>query len=180
MKTLGVVLAGGRSRRFGSDKAEAMLEGHRLLDHALAAMSAHCEQVAVVGRVQAKVLSIADRPGPGLGPLGGLAGALHYALAHGFDRVLSAPVDCTMLPPDIIALLQPAPAFLEGSPVIGLWPASAYDAVAQMLRDGGDRSVRAFARAIGARAVRCDVMPPNINTREDLAELTRHLAEGGG
>lgn len=175
MRTLGAVLAGGRSSRFGSDKAEAMLGEHRLLDHALAALSRQCEDVAVVGRTVPALLSIPDRPGPGLGPLGGLAGALHYALAHRFDRVLSVPVDCAVLPPDLLGLLQPAPTHLEELPVIGLWPASAYGDVARMLRDSGDRSVRAFARAIGSRAVRSDFEPPNVNTREDLADLKRRM-----
>src|SRR3546814_3555756 len=41
VKTLGAVLAGGRSSRFGSDKALAMLGGRTLLDHAQAALRPH-------------------------------------------------------------------------------------------------------------------------------------------
>ena len=33
MKTLGAILAGGGSRRFGSDKAAAWLDGRALIDH---------------------------------------------------------------------------------------------------------------------------------------------------
>ena len=44
----GVVLAGGRSARFGSDKLAAELEGRRLLDHALAAVSAVAPAIVIV------------------------------------------------------------------------------------------------------------------------------------
>lgn len=77
------VLAGGRSRRFGSDKARATVEGVPLV-------------VRVVRRLQLRAPSvhvIADRPDryadldlptlgdlePGRGPLGGLATALRHA-----------------------------------------------------------------------------------------------------
>jgi molybdopterin-guanine dinucleotide biosynthesis protein A len=38
-KILGVVLAGGLSTRFGSDKAQALWRGRSLLDHALDALA---------------------------------------------------------------------------------------------------------------------------------------------
>ncbi|WP_432769621.1 MAG: molybdenum cofactor guanylyltransferase [Sphingopyxis sp.] len=166
MKTLGAVLAGGRSRRFGSDKALAMLDGRSLLDHALAALAPHCDAVVVVGRGE-----IADWPRADLGPLGGIAGALTHAAGTGFDRVLSAPVDCVRLPGDLRALLEPAPAFLETQPVIGLWPVAALNELKAMLEDGGDLAVRAYARRIGARAVRSEFMLPNVNSTADLDRL---------
>lgn len=171
MKTLGVVLAGGRSSRFGSDKAEAMLAGRSLLDHAIAALRPHCDDLAVVGRRRAGVTSLQDRPCSGMGPLGGLAGALDHAARHGFAQVLSIPVDCAHLPPDLRILLEPAPACLEGQPVIGLWPVSSGPQIERMLSQDGGRAVRAFARLIGARAVTSAFAPPNINTPADLARL---------
>jgi molybdopterin-guanine dinucleotide biosynthesis protein A len=44
----GVVLAGGRSARFGSDKLAVELDGRRLLDHALAAVAAVTPAVVIV------------------------------------------------------------------------------------------------------------------------------------
>src|SRR3546814_5689149 len=67
---------------------------------------------------------LADWPQPDMGPLGGVAGALRHAASEGFDQLLTAPVDCLRLPPDLRALLEPAPAFLDTQPVIGLWPAA--------------------------------------------------------
>lgn len=166
MKTLGAVLAGGRSSRFGSDKALAMLDGRTLLDHALAALRPHCDAVVIVGRGE-----VADWPRADMGPLGGLAGALIHAANQGLDQVLTAPVDCVRLPDDLRALLEPAPAFLETQPVIGLWPVAAIDDLRAILEDGHDLAVRAYARRIGARAVSSDFVPPNINSTADLDRL---------
>lgn len=168
MKTLGAVLAGGRSSRFGSDKALAMLDGWTLLDHAAAALGPHCDAVVVVGRGE-----IADWPRPDMGPLGGIAGALIHAANAGFDQVLTAPVDCVRLPDDLRERLEPAPAFLETQPVIGLWPVGSISDLRAILEDGSDHAVRAYARRIGARAVASDFVPPNVNSLADLDRLTR-------
>lgn len=167
MRTLGAVLAGGRSSRFGSDKALAMLDGRTLLDHARAALAPHCDALVIVGRAG----GIADWPRPGMGPLGAFAGALGHAEAGGFDQLLTASVDCVRLPPDLRALLEPSPAFFDSQPVIGLWPVAALDELRGMLTDNDDLAVRAFARRIGARAVTSDFTPPNINSVADLDRL---------
>lgn len=166
MKTLGAVLAGGRSSRFGSDKAFAMLDGRTLLDHASAALGAHCDALVVVGRGD-----VADWPRADMGPLGGIAGALIHAAKRGYDQLLTAPVDCVRLPDDLRRLLEPAPAFLDTQPVIGLWPVAALGTLRAMLEEESDLAVRAFARRIGARAVASDFVPPNINSVADLDRL---------
>lgn len=167
MKTLGAVLAGGRSSRFGSDKAVATLDGKTLLGHAVAALRPHCDALVIVGRDD----GVADWPRPDMGPLGGIAGALRHAASDGFDQLLTAPVDCVRLPADLRALLEPAPAFLDTQPVIGLWPVGTLDALQAILADGRDLAVRAYARMIGARAVQSDFVPPNINSIADLDRL---------
>ncbi|HEV7342133.1 MAG TPA: molybdenum cofactor guanylyltransferase [Sphingopyxis sp.] len=167
MRTLGAVLAGGRSRRFGSDKAVAMLNGHSLLDHALASLRPHCDAVVIVGRDE----GIADWPRPDMGPLGGIAAALILAAETGFDQMLTAPVDCVRLPPDLRARLEPASAFVDTQPVIGLWSVAALDALQAMLTRETDHAVRAFARRVGARGVAIDFALPNINSIDDLARL---------
>ena len=167
MRTLGAVLAGGRSRRFGSDKAVATLDGQTLLDHALSALRPHCDAVAIVGRDG----GIADWPRPDMGPLGAIAGALHHAAANGFGQVLTAPVDCVRLPADLRARLEPASAFVDTQPVVGLWSVAALDALQVMLTGEDDHAVRAFARRIGARGIAVDYALPNINSTDDLARL---------
>lgn len=168
MRLLGAVLAGGQSRRFGSDKAQALLGGTTLLDHALAALKPQCDRIVIVGRENGRVAAIPDRPRPGLGPLGGIAGALAYAASEGFDAVLTVPVDCLRLPANLRDLLAPPPALLAAQPVIGLWPVRALLLLDALLGEEDDRSVRSFARRMGARAVESDVDLPNINHPSDL------------
>src|SRR3546814_20571783 len=79
MRLLGAVLAGGRSSRFGSDKALAMLDGRTLLDHAAAALGAHVETVVICGRHVPGMTGLADRPAADMGPLGGLNAATHQS-----------------------------------------------------------------------------------------------------
>ncbi len=166
---LGAVLAGGQSSRFGSDKALAELGGQTLLARAAAALAAHCDAVIVVGRSDAPVPTIPDRPAGGLGPLGGIAAALHHAARHGYADVLTCGVDCAGLGAGTLADLGPSPAYAADQPVIGLWPASAAAAVDALLASDAKHSMRAFAELIGARAVTLSTIPANINTRADLA-----------
>jgi molybdenum cofactor guanylyltransferase len=171
VRTLGAVLAGGASRRFGSDKAVALLEGASLLDRAMAAIEPIGDAAIVVGRLKAGRESVLDWPEPGLGPLGGIAGALRHARDRGFDQLLSVPVDCVRLPANLLARLSPSPAYSADQPVIGLWPVDALPELEHRLMHGASRAVRAFAEAIGARQVSGLVGAWNINSRADLARL---------
>ncbi|NML05414.1 molybdenum cofactor guanylyltransferase [Sphingomonas sp. G-3-2-10] len=171
MKLLGAVLAGGESRRFGSDKALALLNGTPLIDHAIAALAAQTDAVIVCGREGGDWAP--DRPGPGLGPLGGINAAIHQAAARGYDAVLTCGCDVPVLPADLAPRLRAAgpAAFLAGMPVIGLWPAALAGALDAHLNVTTDRSVRCWARLAGAVAVTLDTAPPNVNTPQDLARL---------
>jgi molybdenum cofactor guanylyltransferase len=170
-RILGVVLAGGQSTRFGSDKALAQLRGHTLLSRAVDALSGWCEYVVVVGRETAPAPCLPDWPRPGMGPLGGIAAALHLARDEAYDAVLTCGVDSAVLPEKLPDLLYPGPAYLADQPVIGLWPASATSAIEAILTGDGKHSMRQFAESIGARAVQLAAKPANINTPADLAEL---------
>lgn len=171
MTVLGAVLAGGRSRRFGSDKAAASFRGQPLIAHTLAALSRQCDAVVVVGRDQPGKVSVPDWPRAGCGPLGGFAGAFRYAVASGFDLVLTAGVDSIDLPDDLRARLTPAPAYVASQPVLGLWPAAGVGALEEILHGSDSHSVRAFANRIGARAVKLAAEPANVNTPDDLTRL---------
>ena len=168
---LGAVLAGGQSSRFGSDKALAVLDGRTLLDRAVASLAALCDAVVVVGRETAPVPTLADRPRAGMGPLGGLAAALHHASEGGYEAVLSCAVDSLGVDAALRDALGRAPAYVASQPVIGLWPASAVVTLDALLASDGRHSMRAFAEAIGARPVQLARNPANINTPEDLAAV---------
>ena len=171
---LGVVLAGGKSIRFGSDKALAELGGRTLIARAVDALSLWCEYVVVVGRETAPAPTLPDWPHPGMGPLAGLAAALHLARDESYAAVLSCGVDSAGLPDDLLALLSPAPAYLADQPVIGLWPASASPVLDALLESDARHSMRAFAEAIGAKPVKTATKPANINTPADLSAAETH------
>jgi molybdopterin-guanine dinucleotide biosynthesis protein A len=170
---LGAVLAGGGSTRFGSDKALAELEGRTLISRAVDALSGLCEFVVVVGRETAPAPTLPDWPRPGMGPLAGIAAALHLARDESYEAVLTCGVDSAGLPDNLLELLGAAPACLADQPVIGLWPPSAIRTLEAILTGEGRHSTYRFAEAVGARQVKPDRLPANINTPADLAAAQR-------
>jgi molybdopterin-guanine dinucleotide biosynthesis protein A len=168
---LGAVLAGGRSRRFGSDKALAQMDGRTLLSLTVDALAGWCEHVIVVGRETAPAPTLPDWPRPGMGPLGGVAAALHYAQDEGYEAVLTCGVDAVILPQNLLDLLTPAPAFLAEQPVIGLWPASAAGMIDALLQRKERHSMHRFAELLRARKVDAGLTIPNVNTPADLSAL---------
>ncbi|MEG3166063.1 molybdenum cofactor guanylyltransferase [Sphingomonas sp. PB2P19] len=166
---LGVVLAGGRSSRFGSNKADALLAGRSLVEHARAQLAAHVATTLIVGGAAG---DIADLPRPGLGPLGGIAGALDRAASLGYVSVLTIACDMPRVPDALIAeLAKRAPAYCADAPVLGHWPTAAGAQLIADMAASDDHSVRRWARAIGAVEVATASPLPNVNTPADLAAL---------
>ena len=81
--TLGAVLAGGRSRRFGRDKARVDLGGETLLERAVARLRPVCSEVVLVSSRQLdwSALDLERVPDalPGRGPLAGITAAVRHA-----------------------------------------------------------------------------------------------------
>lgn len=160
---LGAILAGGQSRRFGSDKALAPFKGQALIAHVAARLAPQVDALAVCGRGpfdeladRAIAVWLADRPTPGLGPLGGLLAALEHGAAKGFCAVLSTPCDTPLLPLDLAARLGPGPSYAatadRAHPATGLWPVSLAPALRAHVAGGG-RKAADWARWAGARAI---------------------------
>jgi len=171
---LGVVLAGGKSTRFGSDKALAELGGRTLLARAVDALSGWCEYVVIAGRDHGPAPCIPDWPQAGMGPLGGIAAGLHHAVDEGYETVMTCGVDSVNLPEDLLEILSPAPRYLESQPVIGHWPASAAATVEAILKGNGKHSMLAFASAVGAAGVKTAAKPANVNSPADLAGMEQN------
>ena len=177
---LGVVLAGGQSTRFGSDKALAELGGQTLLARAYDALTGFCEFVVVAGRDKGPGHVIPDWPHAGMGPLAGIAAALHLAQDENYEAVLSCGVDSVNLPDNLLELLSPAPAYLADQPVVGLWPTGACATLERILEGDGRHSMLAFAEAVGARAVKTPSQSANINTPADLARFGAEMEQRHG
>lgn len=165
------MFAGGESRRFGSDKALALLDGQCLIDHVIARLAPQVDMVVICGRDWPPFVMIADRPAPGLGPLGALCGALEYAAAQGYDAVLTCGCDMPRLPFDLASRLAgDRPAVALGQPMLGLWQASLLPALDAHLATGNDRRMSTWVARASAVAV--DFGPiANINTAAELAAL---------
>ena len=166
---LGVVLAGGNSSRFGSDKALAEWGGKPLLAHAVDALARQSDAVVIAGRETGPAPCIPDWPEPGMGPLGGIAAGLRHAEANGFESIMTCGVDSPDLSQIELARLRSPPCYLADQPVIGHWPLSAARVVETILMRDSRHSMREFAEAIGARGVKSDAKAANINTPADLA-----------
>lgn len=78
----GLVLAGGRSRRMGTEKALLLLDGERLVDRAVRTLGECCSEVLVASgdgeRLEVDAAQVADAE-PDAGPLAGLVAGLAAA-----------------------------------------------------------------------------------------------------
>ena len=115
------ILAGGRSARFGRDKARAVLDGVPLITRVAAALESVALDVQVVaaraGEYDDLKLRTLTDARPGRGPLGGLATALKDRLArHGPGWLLLASCDLIDPPASWVKLLMDHAA--EGAEVV--------------------------------------------------------------
>lgn len=156
------------SSRFGRDKAVELFDGMALIDHMRALAAGRCSDVVVVGRAG----GIADLPEPGLGPLGGMAGALRHAADRGYESVLTMPCDMPGLPATLLDdLIRRVPSYCSDAPVVGHWPAALAAPLLDHILVSERRSVQGWARSIGALPIASPVALVNINTPADLAAL---------
>lgn len=192
----GLILAGGRSSRFGSEKAVARLGGQSLLWRIHHQLSRACEVIAVSAppasgaATEAKALAatvLSDPPGAALGPLTGVLAGLDWAAAQGADVLFTLPCDTPLTPPDLLdrlaAGLGAAPAAVARAPggvqpLCAAWSTTLTEPLRRAMADGHHPSVRRFLEAAGGVAVDFDDDGAffNLNTLQDLAEAERRLA----
>lgn len=199
---VGVILAGGQSRRFGENKAFADLAGISLVRHVMARaapqvgvllVSAGLDdpRFAALGLIVLRDELTGGPDGP-LGPLAGIHAALRWVESHRPEArwLASFSVDTPLVPADLVARLRQA-AEEQGAeiacarsagrlhPLLALWSPR----LAEEVRDALDRGERAAHRFIERhRAVVVDFPAEpfdpfsNVNTPEDLARLSQRLA----
>jgi molybdopterin-guanine dinucleotide biosynthesis protein A len=190
---LGAVLAGGESRRFGSDKAAALVAGTTLVERAGSTLAAVCTEVIVVSSRPATTDRWRHVPDarPGEGPLAGIESALQYAGAHGFDGAFVLACDLPLVEPGLVAAIvavlgdrwAAAPA-REGAP--GVEPLCAAYRVECLpwvtaALDRGERAAQALFDAVeGVRVPAPAGAFLNVNTPGDRERATAVLEGGAG
>lgn len=149
---VGAILCGGRSSRFGSDKALAPFRGTTVGGRVVAALrGAGIDPVVAIGGTAGDALGLPTVPDrrPGEGPLAGLATALLWARR---GRVLVVPCDLPLLEAEDVASLLtavaeppgPVVATIGGAPRVSLslWPAEDGRRLLGLV-DAGERRFRA-------------------------------------
>ncbi|MBD2745165.1 molybdenum cofactor guanylyltransferase MobA [Microvirga sp. BT688] len=190
--TLGVILAGGLSRRMGGDdKALLPLAGRPLVEHVAERLVPQCESVILNANGDPSRFkglpfavvpdSVPDHPGP----LAGILTALEWSAVNrpNIAWVVSVAADTPFIPRDLVLRLheacnetgKPIACGASGSQVhfaVGLWPVPLRHDLRQALVSQGTRSIRDWLRRHGHAEASWPVEPAdpffNINTPEDL------------
>jgi len=204
VRSAGIVLAGGASRRMGTAKAGLLLDGRTFLEHALAALADGGADalVVVTGAAPASVIAalpaarevaVVQNPAPERGQLSSLKVALEHVAAT-WPEVTTAVVELVdhpaVQPATVRALLDAARARPScpivvpvhrgerGHPVLfarGVWH--------ELLATDDDLGARAVVRADPSRVALVDVDDPGIlvdvDTPADLRRLRDSKERGG-
>ncbi|MEO9327697.1 molybdenum cofactor guanylyltransferase [Gordonia aurantiaca] len=197
----GIVLAGGRSRRMGSDKAALDWEGEPMLARVVRMVQQRCDPVLVVaGERSAAYQGIDDirnRAAPGIdrdrvrwvtdeqegiGPLGGLIAGLRAAAAAGAGLAFVCATDMPLIAPGLIdELLRGmtdstqvviARDAQRDHPMAGIYRTDAAPVIADLVT-GGERRMLGAIEALHTHRV--GVSDPdwlvNVNAPEDVHRL---------
>ena len=181
----GLILAGGRSSRFGREKAVAEFGGEPLVASVWRVLRNGCSAVALSARPGSGAAAFAaanalpcllDAPGDADGPLAGVRAGLLWAVSQGFGWLATAPCDTPLLPLNMVSLLyasgQTSGAVVETSdgmePLCALWPVSALDTLGSPKEHP---PIRRVLKHVGAACVRFEDAGAftNLNTPEDYA-----------
>jgi molybdopterin-guanine dinucleotide biosynthesis protein A len=185
---LGAVLAGGESRRFGSDKAAALLGGKTLVERA----------AETLGRVFAEVVIVSSRPQTigawphvpdlrqGLGPLAGIEAALLRAKDVGYDGAFTLACDMPLVDESavrsVVAALgdgwAAAPTSGEGGgiePLCAAYRVECLPAISRAL-DEGRLAAHELLTSVGGLTIALpEQLFLNVNTPEDHARVSAVL-----
>ena len=187
-----IVLAGGRARRLGRDKAAIPVGGVRVLDRVLSVLAGLCDDIVVVGRsvwsgAPTDVRFLEDQT-PGQGPLGGLWTGLG-AIRH--ERALVVGCDMPFLTGDLLRELLARSARADATvtrtgeqvqPLLAVYDRRVRPRVEQLLASK-DRSLMALLRTVEVCQVDVGVgewAAFSINSPQDLSRARKFVRERKG
>ena len=193
---LGVVLAGGKSQRFGEDKSQVKLGDKILIDYILSEIIDEFNEVLVVSNNsinfrKSKKISLIQDFKKDLGPLGGVLTAMKWVKDNNKDYqwISTFPVDTPFFKNQILKdFLQNINQeedklfFIKSNNtrhnIFGIWSIDLIDELEEDLIRG-ERKVEFWANRVGVKNIEMefDNKDPffNINTKEDLKKAIEIL-----
>ena len=195
-KILGVVLAGGKSQRFGQDKSQVKLKGKILIDYILSEIIDEFNETLIVTNktinfMESEKITIIKDFKEGLGPLGGVLSAMKWIKKNNkkYNWISTFPSDTPFFTKKelknfykSIQIEKNKLFFIKNNKtrhnIFGLWSLELMDQLESDLLKG-ERKVEFWANSIGVSTinVECQNFDPffNINTKEDLEKAKEIL-----
>jgi len=186
----GVVLAGGKSVRFGANKALQQFRGKRLIEHAIDLLRPFCDDLLVVandlGPYFGLDIALAQDIIAHQGPLGGIYTALLFSPC---EWIFARATDMPFLVPGLAAAMLAAREGFDAvvpragdfyEPLMALYHRRCCPAIADFLEREGERKITNFYKKIKVRYFSEEewrAIDPgglsfrNANTPEDLAAI---------
>jgi|TARA_B100000282_G_C31597541_1_gene428590 molybdopterin-guanine dinucleotide biosynthesis protein A len=194
---LAVVLAGGKSKRFGKDKSQVKLGNKILIDYVLTEIIDFYNDILIVTNEPIKFLnsnkiSIINDFKKGLGPLGGVLSAMKWVKDNkkNYKWISTFPIDTPFFKKEHLSKfykeinLDESNLFFMKSKntrhnIFGLWSLELFENL-ELALDRGDRKVELWANEIGVKTIDFEDennKDPffNINTEEDLETAKKLL-----
>jgi molybdopterin-guanine dinucleotide biosynthesis protein A len=170
----GVLLVGGASKRFGSPKALARLDGETLAERAYRTLAETFPETIAVGKAGDALplpFPVSDDGSDVRAPIVGLAAALRLARN---DVVVALPVDVPLVSPGLLLSLAEAAddaAVTDTGPLPGAYRRSALPVLERRIARG-DLALRDALAELRVRVVSGNPDElANVNTTEDLRRL---------
>ena len=193
---LGVVLAGGKSRRFGEDKCQVKLGDKLLIDYILSEIIDEFKEVLLISNnkikyINSNKISLVEDTKKGLGPLGGILTAMKWIKENNksYKWISTFPSDTPFFKKKILNNFLEEIKDYEGKlffinsnntrhNIFGLWSIDLLERLEKDL-DNGERKVEMWANKIGVKSInmKFENKDPffNINTKEDLIKAEEYL-----
>jgi molybdenum cofactor guanylyltransferase len=189
-KIAGLVLAGGRSLRFGGQKALATLAGETLVARMARMFGRDCGSVAVSGSealLGPGYPALPDPAGVPSGPLAGVLAGMRWGSSIGAEWLVTAPCDTPLLPDDFTRQLIDGAEVAKADmavfasddgmhPLTAAWRTSLLPVLEKALQ-ASHPPVHELAEQLGAaRIAVASKHLININTPQDLERAGQILA----